>query len=117
MVDDFLSEVIVMSKFNHPNVMKLLGVTGHEDKPCIILPLMMTDLKHYLRQHKQARFLSNTCFYSDQAHDYCGLEILLLFQERNDVKLQSFCLGAAQGMEYLAKLNIVHRDLAARNCM
>ncbi len=53
MVEDFLSEVVVMRKFNHPNVMKLLGVTVHEDKPCIILPLMMTDLKHYLKRHKQ----------------------------------------------------------------
>ncbi len=52
MLEDFLSEVVVMRKFNHPNVMKLVGVTGHEDKPCIILPLMRMDLKQYLKGNK-----------------------------------------------------------------
>ncbi len=55
MVQDFLSEVIVMKKFQHPNVMKLLGVTVHENKPCIILPLMKMDLKQYLKQNRQVR--------------------------------------------------------------
>ncbi len=31
--------------------------------------------------------------------------------------LQAFALGAANGMQYLSKLNVIHRDLAARNCM
>ncbi len=53
---DFLSEALVMRKFNHPNVMKLVGVTGHEDKPCIILPLMKMDLKHYLKDNKLVSF-------------------------------------------------------------
>ena len=57
MVEDFLREVVVMKNFNHPNVMKLLGVTVHEDKPCIILPLMKMDLKHYLKHNKLVRFL------------------------------------------------------------
>ncbi len=52
MVEEFLSEVLVMRKFNHPNVMKLLGVTVHEDKPCIVMPLMLTSLKEHLKQHK-----------------------------------------------------------------
>ncbi len=55
MVQDFLSEVIVMRKFNHPNVMKLLGVTVHDDKPCIILPLMQMDLKQFLKQNMLVR--------------------------------------------------------------
>lgn len=53
MVEDFLSEVVVMKGFKHPNVMKLLGVTVHENKPCIVLPLMKMNLKEYLRQNKQ----------------------------------------------------------------
>ncbi len=35
--------------------MKLLGVTVHEEKPCIILPLMKTDLKKHLKQNVLVR--------------------------------------------------------------
>ncbi len=56
MVEEFLSEVVIMRKFKHPNVMKLLGVTVHEDKPCIVLPLMMIDLKRYLKQNRLVSF-------------------------------------------------------------
>ena len=58
MVQDFLGEVVVMRKFNHPNVMKLLGVTVHDDKPCIILPLMKMDLKQFLKQNKLVSFFN-----------------------------------------------------------
>ncbi len=54
-VEDFLSEVVIMRKLNHPNVMKLLGVTVQDDKPCVVMPLMMTDLKVYLKQNKMVR--------------------------------------------------------------
>ncbi len=46
---------IIMKKFKHPNVMKLLGVTVHEEKPCIILPLMKMDLKKHLKQNVLVR--------------------------------------------------------------
>ncbi len=62
MVEEFLNEIIIMRKFKHPNVMKLLGVTVHDDKPCIVLPLMMTNLKCYLRQNSVA-----------SVHSLCGL--------------------------------------------
>ncbi len=54
-VEEFLTEIMVMGKLKHPNVMKLLGVTVHEDQPCIVMPLMMTDLKQYLKQNKLVR--------------------------------------------------------------
>ncbi len=36
---------------------------------------------------------------------------------RSVIYIQSFSVGAAHGMEYLADLKIIHCDLAARNCM
>ncbi len=56
MVEEFLGEVVIMRKFEHQRVMKLLGVTVHEDRPCIVLPLMTTDLKHHLRQNEMVCF-------------------------------------------------------------
>ncbi len=42
---------------------------------------------------------------------------IIFLQKCSENYIQSFSVGAAHGMEYLADLNIVHRDLAARNCM
>ncbi len=59
MVEDFLNEVIIMRRFKHPNVLKLLGVTVHEDKPCMVMPLMITNLKCYLKQNKLVSIWNN----------------------------------------------------------
>ncbi len=115
MVEDFLREVLVMRQLSHPNVMKLLGVTVHEKKPCIILPLMMTDLRTYLKQHKLVSFLNLVLM-----QQYTFLFQLchkILLQTLAENELQSFALGAVHGMEYLSLQSVVHRDLAARNCM
>ncbi len=116
MVQDFLSKVIVMRKFNHPNVMKLLGVTVHEDKPCIILPLMKMDLKQFLKQNKLVCFFRIQIFLQ-QINIIDDSYYIIFLQKCAENYIQSFSVGAAHGREYLADLNIVHRDLAARNCM
>ncbi len=61
MVSEFLKEVVIMRKFNHSNVLKLLGVTVHDSKPCIIMPLMLTDLKHYLKQNRKVNIHRVNC--------------------------------------------------------
>ena len=38
--ETFLQEVIIMRQFNHPNVLSLIGVSVHDNKPCVLLPLM-----------------------------------------------------------------------------
>ena len=51
-VEEFLQEAIIMKKFNHTNVMSLFGVSVHNDKSCVILPLMINgDLKSYLTRN------------------------------------------------------------------
>ena len=53
-VEDFLQESVIMKQFNHPNVLSLIGVSVHNDKPCIILPLMSNgDLYRYLKKHEK----------------------------------------------------------------
>ena len=50
-VEDFLQEATILMKFNHPNVLTLIGVSIHNNKPCVILPLMSNgDLKNYLKK-------------------------------------------------------------------
>ena len=49
-IEDLLMEAIIMRKFNHLNVLNMLGISVYEQKPCIILPLMSNgDLKKYLK--------------------------------------------------------------------
>ena len=49
-IEDFLQEATIMRQFNHPNILSMFGVSVHNDKPCVIMPLMSNgDLKNYLK--------------------------------------------------------------------
>ena len=62
-IQEFLMEAVIMKKFNHPNVLKIFGVSVYEDKPCIILPLMSNgDLKKYLIANKSVSTKYILCF-------------------------------------------------------
>jgi serine/threonine protein kinase len=103
-VEEFVSESAVMLDFDHPNVLKLLGVCFDTDDqlPVIILPYMANgDLKSFLRNQRNQTEMQHNKFPK-------GL---------NYTKLLYICLDIARGMEYLHKKKFVHRDLAARNCV
>ena len=40
-IETFLQEVVIMRQFKHPNVLSLIGVSVHDNKPCALLPLMI----------------------------------------------------------------------------
>ncbi|XP_036005781.1 tyrosine-protein kinase receptor UFO [Fundulus heteroclitus] len=101
-MEDFLREAACMKEFDHPNVMRLLGVclqtveSEGYPSPVVILPYM----KH------------------GDLHSY------LLYSRLGDCPvylpshmLVKFMADIARGMEYLSSKNFIHRDLAARNCM
>ena len=51
-IEDFLHEASIMRQFNHPNVLSIYGVSVHNDKPCVLLPLMANgDLQKYLKDN------------------------------------------------------------------
>lgn len=53
-LDNLVSEGLKMAKFNHPNVMKLIGVCiDNGDIPCVVMPFMTHgSLLSYLRKHR-----------------------------------------------------------------
>ncbi|XP_072342288.1 tyrosine-protein kinase receptor TYRO3 isoform X1 [Scyliorhinus torazame] len=101
-IEEFLREAACMKEFNHPNVIKVIGVSlqsrAHRrlPVPMVLLPFMKHgDLRTYL-------VLSRL---GDQPIDI-PVQTLL-----------SFMIDIVKGMEYLSSKNFVHRDLATRNCM
>ncbi|XP_039857213.1 tyrosine-protein kinase Mer isoform X3 [Simochromis diagramma] len=100
-IEEFLNEAACMKDFNHPNVIKLLGVclevgSAHFPKPMVILPFMKHgDLHSFLLR---SRHRETPMFLPTQT-------------------LLKFMVDIASGMEYLSGRNFLHRDLAARNCM
>nr|XP_035946590.1 tyrosine-protein kinase Mer-like isoform X2 [Halichoerus grypus] len=100
-IEEFLSEAACMKDFNHPNVIRLLGVCIEMSsqgipKPMVILPFMKYgDLHTYLLYSRL-----------ETGPKHIPLQTLL-----------KFMVDIAQGMEYLSNRNFLHRDLAARNCM
>ncbi|KAK3610541.1 hypothetical protein CHS0354_008977, partial [Potamilus streckersoni] len=91
-VDAFLREIMIMKEFDHPNVLRLLGLClGRNDMPLMVLPFMEHgDLLSYIRDDTNVPTVKD---------------------------LVQFGVGIAEGMAYLSDHKFVHRDLAARNCM
>ncbi|NXC37123.1 MERTK kinase, partial [Campylorhamphus procurvoides] len=100
-IEEFLSEAACMKDFDHPNVIKLLGVcielsSQQVPKPMVILPFMKYgDLHSFLLRSRL-----------EMAPQFVPLQTLV-----------KFMVDIALGMEYLSSRNFLHRDLAARNCM
>lgn len=102
---DFLSEAEAMKRFDHKNVVRLLGVVTKTEPVCTVMEFMLYgDLKNYLlaRRHLAAGEAS---------------EAGEALAEVSAARLTSMALDAARALSYLAQLRYVHRDVAARNCL
>ncbi|XP_071597197.1 proto-oncogene tyrosine-protein kinase ROS isoform X1 [Heliangelus exortis] len=92
---EFLKEAHLMSKFDHPHILKLLGVCLLNEPQYLILELMEGgDLLSYLRGARK------------QKNSFLKVTDLL-----------DICLDICKGCVYLEKMHFIHRDLAARNCL
>ena len=91
-----LQEAAILGQFNHPNVLKLLGVVTIVKPMMMVTELMKTGLTDFLDiiDHSNSIPLDT-------------MEELFL----------RFSLEIANGMEHLASKKYVHRDLAARNIL
>ncbi|XP_055010658.1 tyrosine-protein kinase Fes/Fps isoform X3 [Boleophthalmus pectinirostris] len=87
----FLMEARILKQYDHPNIVKLIGVCTQRQPIYIIMELVPGgDLLSFLRTE--------------------GLNL----KPKMLVKMTE---NVASGMEYLESKNCIHRDLAARNCL
>ncbi|XP_056199990.1 proto-oncogene tyrosine-protein kinase ROS [Falco biarmicus] len=94
---EFLKEAHLMSKFDHPHILKLLGVCLLNEPQYLILELMEGgDLLSYLRGARKQKLQGPLLTVTD---------------------LLDMCLDICKGCVYLEKMHFIHRDLAARNCL
>ncbi|CAO1344089.1 unnamed protein product [Diamesa tonsa] len=100
---DFLSESESMKKFEHKNIVKLLGVCLNAEPIQTIMEFMLYgDLKTFLLAR---RHLVNEK--TEKTED----------SDCNPKKLTLMALDVARGLSYLAEKKYVHRDVACRNCL
>ncbi|XP_077477591.1 tyrosine-protein kinase receptor [Stigmatopora argus] len=94
---DFLMEALIMSKFNHENIVRCIGVSLNILPRFILLELMTGgDMKSFLRQNRPQRGRA------------ASLSMRELLQMARDI---------ARGCRYLGDNHFIHRDIAARNCL
>ncbi|KRT86135.1 protein kinase [Oryctes borbonicus] len=98
---DFLSEAEAMKRFDHKNVVRLLGLCTRNEPVYTIMEFMLYgDLKTFLLAR---RHLVRT-----KSEEY---------MEVSSKKLTSMALDIARALSYLAEKKYVHRDVASRNCL
>jgi anaplastic lymphoma kinase len=94
---DFLMEALIMSKFRHPNIVRLIGVCFKHQPRMIVLELLEGgDIKTFLRESRPT---------ARQPSSLTQLDLVRL------------SLDVALGCEYLEQNHFIHRDIAARNCL
>uniref|UniRef100_A0A8C5N330 Tyrosine-protein kinase receptor n=2 Tax=Leptobrachium leishanense TaxID=445787 RepID=A0A8C5N330_9ANUR len=94
---DFLMEALIISKFNHQNIVRCIGVSLQALPRFILLELMAGgDLKSFLRQTRP------------RLTQPSSLTMIDLLNVARDI---------AHGCQYLEENHFIHRDIAARNCL
>ena len=116
-LDDFAREARIMMQLDHPNIIKMYGVSTDSNPYYLIFEYMdLGDLSKYLREHassRQRRLMDPSGYRRSRTESMLSDDPPSL----SHLQLTDMCKQIAAGMEYLAANNHVHRDLACRNCL
>lgn len=105
---DFLSESEAMKRFDHSNVIKLLGVCLQTEPIYAVMEFMLYgDLKTFLLAR---RHLVNEKSHHHHHHHHDDSDI-------SSKRLTMMALDIARALAYLTEMKYVHRDVACRNCL
>lgn len=107
---DFEREACLLAEFDHPNIVKLLGVCAIGKPMCLLFEFMAKgDLNDFLRSSVPLSLAS-------QSNSLNRLDNAAK-RELSHRDLLGIALQIANGMVYLSERKFVHRDLATRNCL
>lgn len=109
----FLQEGRILKQYDHPNIVKLIGICVQKQPIMIVMELVPGgSLLNYLR--KNAATLNTKqlmCMCRDAASGKWSFQRIFF-----GAVLTSILIWGT-GMRYLESKNCIHRDLAARNCL
>ncbi|VEN35227.1 unnamed protein product [Callosobruchus maculatus] len=88
--EKFLEEAYIMQKFDHPHIIKLIGVCSESPVWIVMELAKLGELRAYLQNHKSRLDLANLLLYAYQL---------------------------STALSYLESKKYVHRDIAARNVL
>lgn len=98
---DFLSEAEAMKRFEHSNIVQLLGVCLQTEPIYAVMEFMLYgDLKTYL--------LARRHLVNEKICDESDI---------SPKRLTMMALDVARALAYLSEMKYVHRDVACRNCL
>lgn len=105
---DFEREACLLAEFDHPNIVKLLGVCAIGRPMCLLFEFMSRgDLNEFLR----------SCSPYNVLHPRPDMKLLCSRVELGLGDLIAIAQQISCGMVYLSERKFVHRDLATRNCL
>ncbi|XP_014600328.1 PREDICTED: tyrosine-protein kinase transmembrane receptor Ror2 [Polistes canadensis] len=105
---DFEREACLLAEFNHPNIVKLLGVCALGRPMCLLFEYMgRGDLNEFLRSCSPGNYIIRSLERDGTFTD----------SQLSHMDLINIALQVASGMVYLSDRKFVHRDLATRNCL
>lgn len=105
---DFEREACLLACFDHPNIVKLLGVCAVGKPMCLLFEYMgRGDLNEFLRSCSPSNYIVHS---TDGGDLYKDIQL-------TTPDLLKIAQQIASGMVYLSDRKFVHRDLATRNCL
>lgn len=105
---DFEREACLLAEFDHPNIVKLLGVCALGRPMCLLFEYMgRGDLNEFLRSCSPGNYIVRSV---DKDGTFTDSRL-------THMDLINIARQVASGMVYLSDRKFVHRDLATRNCL
>ncbi len=120
---DFEREAALMVEFDHPNIVKLLGVCMMGRPMCLLFEFMNCgDLNEYLRSSSPDHYVLPPRSSVSGHSRHSAIEVVALTADKDIPHLElldqmAIARQIASGMKYIAEKGYVHRDLATRNCL
>ena len=109
---DFEKEASILAEFDHPNIVKLLGVCAVGNPMCLLFEFMAKgDLNTYLRSNSPNGYLTRNGS-TASGSQFSGGDLRITNIEQANISKQ-----ICNGLVYLSDRKFVHRDLASRNCL